>query len=646
MSAEGLLDLDDGGAPPPAAVAISTSRSGWSAGEWDDAPLPAPAIPPGHPELAAIHQLACRRHFDQARTRLAAAESASPRPAWLRTAALVTEEDLQDEEALGLWRELVRAEPAALDAHLAITTLLEPRIGVGPAADLLVKALGRRSGDRPAMRFLFDWLRRPGLGERRLAVVRALAGAMPADPWVQRELAWALIEQGEPDPVDAGIANQRAERAQSGTTAGQLLAAELAWRSGDRRGARERWLDVLRGDPACAPAVERLACAAGANADAFDALQSAAAELRMHGCWSRGIEAWMRLLPLVAAPATAAREYEALLRDHPDAWQAHAACAGHALRSGQAAQARPLLDQACTRFPGHAPLWELLAAAAAAAGDAAGERQALERALAADPTAAGALRTLAARSEPAQARALHLDDCGHHPRDPEAHLLLARLLAAQGDGATARTHLVHAAALAPRDERAWGELAAADPDGAETLAAELCERRPADPERWLRLAATLERRGPAAAARRLDCASRAAALAPREVRCHLLLARSLSTLGRHQEADDACEPPAYGGRAPTELRRLCAQLRRARGDTAGAVSALNQLLTRLPNDLDARLELSRLLIEHGDVREAVVEAEHAARLHPDSVEAHAVRGEALMRLGDRPGALASLARAL
>ena len=84
----------------------------------------------------------------------------------------------------------------------------------------------------------------------------------------------------------------------------------------------------------------------------------------------------------------------------------------------------------------------------------------------------------------------------------------------------------------------------------------------------------------------------------------------------------------------------------AKGDRAGAVRVLRQMIQANPREGEARLMLGSILAEDGNGAEALVELGEAVRLLPRSAEAHNALGEALSGSGDLAAARGEFEKAL
>jgi tetratricopeptide (TPR) repeat protein len=195
---------------------------------------------------------------------------------------------------------------------------------------------------------------------------------------------------------------------------------------------------------------------------------------------------------------------------------------------------------------------------------------------------------------------------GPDPRNPEAHLGLARVLRKQGDAAQARAEAEAALAGAPDHVGALSLLAdlaleAGDAAGAAARWAQVVEASPRDREARLTLAKLLRASGDAAGARD-------------QYRAALALKESAEVLAALADAAKAASDPATELQAierlsaldpsAAEWRRI-AEIRLAAQDWEGAEKALRRSLARDPRDPVANAGLGRVHLQRGEAREAV-----------------------------------------
>ncbi len=194
------------------------------------------------------------------------------------------------------------------------------------------------------------------------------------------------------------------------------------------------------------------------------------------------------------------------------------------------------------------------------------------------------------------------------PRAAYAHYLTARMASAKGDWATAAEALAAAAAAAPAQPMIAVELARAlakagrAPAARDTLAAARLGW-PDHAEVWLASGEVLAEQDKPAA---LTAYRRAIALAPADERAYLGLAKLQS------DADAERTLRALVAHVPGSVDghyRLAVRL--APRDLPGAIAELRAVLERDPDQVDARLDLSRALRRSGKLAEAIANTRSA-----------------------------------
>src|SRR6185295_3053522 len=128
---------------------------------------------------------------ERAEAALKAAEGRSHRTSWLRAAAHQSGSRGDSKRALQLWREVVAAEPLAMDAHSAVAQLCAETEGRAAALGHLREAVERFPHHAGLHQLWIEGLREgdPAAYE---AAIRGLIGINPDDAWARRELALRL----------------------------------------------------------------------------------------------------------------------------------------------------------------------------------------------------------------------------------------------------------------------------------------------------------------------------------------------------------------------------------------------------------------------------------------------------------------------
>lgn len=116
------------------------------------------------------------------------------------------------------------------------------------------------------------------------------------------------------------------------------------------------------------------------------------------------------------------------------------------------------------------------------------------------------------------------------------------------------------------------------------------------------------------------------------------LAQLLIDLGQFSAAEPLVAEVLLLVPALSEDQLRLAQLRRSMSDRAGAEKLLNELLTKEPENLPARLQRGALFVELQQLDAAQADFEHCLRIAPFHDEAHYRLSQTLLRQGDTLGA--------
>jgi tetratricopeptide (TPR) repeat protein len=605
--------------------------------------------PEGELLLFAAARRAENGDFDRAAALLARAEGRCPHAGWLRASAALAEARGDAPVALALWRAVVQAEPAALDAARAVAGHLAGLEGRPAALAFLRAACARFPHNYPLQELLSAWLRDEGPVAQE-PVVRHIIAIHPGDAWARRELAAVLTEQGRLDEAEAELGQARLLEPESPSY--WCVGGALRQRQGRLAEAREAYRAALRLSVDNDWAIARLMQTAETLAERREALTFLEGELRRQVIFGDGLLAFQQYARWTLTPD----ELLAVLRDghsaRPELWQAWSALIAQLRETGRADEAHALAAQATERFPLVPALWLELALVCEARGDAEGEAAALGKASQVRPGWAAPLRLLGechlrggrlAEARPLLERALALA-----PLDAVGHGSLAGALWQAGEKEAALERVRTALRLDPGHVWAWerlGEWSAelGRPEVPEAQARELAGARPGEARSWLQLAQTLSR--PEDTDERLAALDRALALNPQLQDASDLRAVLLASVGRWDEAEAACAPTAWDGTPPLILRGRLAWLKAQRGDVAAAIAGMRAALAEDPDYHWGWTQLADWVRNHGTPQEQREAGDNLVRLAPGRALGYGYRGEGRDRCGDRAGAKEDFRRA-
>jgi len=597
--------------------------------------------------LAGAHGI--HGEYELAKERLEAAKGKSRHVAWLRAAANLASHQGNLTEALRLWRQILEAEPAALDANQTVARLLAKTESRAAALDHLTRACDRFPHNVALHQAWIYRLRDEGPAEAEVAVRRLLA-IHPADAWAHRELALVLGEQQRYEEALAEVEIARQLDPTSSTEAsvrGQIL--ENADRPAD---ANEAYREAIRRSVDNEFAIARLIASCNSSLKRREALAFIEGELARQVIFGDGLIAFARQAKHTLESDELLVTLEKAWNARPDLWHAWAALIRHRLQRQELDEALDLANRAVARFPLLPVIWLDLAAVHEAKGDHEREAEALNRCLQINPgwgVAARQLATAFERNEDYQASRLVIErTIAHSPLDPMNHGFLADALWNLGERELAIERAKQAIRLDPEYDWAWGTLhrwsrELERPEVPADLARELTSLRGGDASCWMKLAENLK--AASDLEERLEALQRVIALDPRRVSAHDLRAELLAEAGRFDEAESACRPSAWAQEPPVYLRGRAAWVEWLRGNAKAAIDRMQQVLNDESEYYWGWLKLAEWTCDTGTAKDYLDAAESLARVAPDDAVALAYLGEARLKSYDRKGAKAAFRRA-
>jgi cellulose synthase operon protein C len=582
---------------------------------------------------------------DRAAAALKAAEGKSRRTSWLRAAAHLAGTRGEAKRAMELWREVVAAEPLAMDAHAALTRLRAETESRAAALDHLRSFVERFPYHAGLHQLWIEWLRE-GDPDAYEAAVRKLVEIHPDDPWARRVLALRLASTRRmPQALEQAELACRLDP----SAASHYIRARVLWASGRGGDAKEACREAIRLSVDMDVAISDLVNGCETLEERREALAFVRQELGRQVVFGNGLITFRE----AARDAIEPEELRALLQEaleaRPDLWHAWSAIVRHLSDMNRIDEAFEKATQAAERFPFVPQLWVDLAHVLQLRGDGAGEREALEQAVKINPAWGTAARELAAAAERtgdfASARATMEQAVQRAPLDAYNHGGLAQMLWKLGEKEAALERLSQAVRLEPGYGWAWGRLAEwagelGRKDAAERLARELTNRRPGEASSWMVLAETLE--GPDRLDERLQALTTAIKLNPRLTEARGLQALLLAGAGRFAEALEACG----GENAPLTLRGRAAWIEARRGNRRAAIEKMKDLVASDSTYYWGWMQLAEWQAEEGNKPEYLEAARHLVRLAPQEAAALGYLADAKLKNGDRAGAKADYRRAV
>lgn len=581
---------------------------------------------------------------DKAAAALKAAEGRSHRTAWLRAAAHQAGTRGELKKSLELWRQVVDAEPLAMDAQSAAVQLCAETEGRAAAVEQLGRAVARFPHHAGLHQLWIEWLRDgdPAVYEQ---AIRGLIEINPDDAWARRELALRLTTARRlPEALEQADLACRLEL----SSGSHYIRSRVLAASGRVEEAREACRDAIRLSVDMDAAIYDLVGACDTIEQRREALEFVRKELIRQVIFGDGVITFRQVARDTIEPEELKKLLMEALEARPDLWHAWSAVVRQLADMDLLPEALDRATQATERFPLVPRLWVDLAHVHQLLGDFAGERSALEQAVRINPSWGTASRELAAAHERAgdfaRAKAVMEQAIQRTPLDSYNHGGLAQMLWKLGEKEAALDRLAHAVRLEPGYEWAWGRLSdwareLGRREVPEKLARDLTERRGGEARSWMVLAQTLE--GPERLDERLRALEKSIQLNPRLTDARDLQASLLAGAGRFAEALAACG----GADAPLILRGRAAWIEARRGNRPAAIAKMSRAVTDDPSYYWGWMQLADWHAEEGNKKEYLDAARHLVRLAPQNEVALGYLGDAKLKNGDRAGAKADFRRA-
>jgi tetratricopeptide (TPR) repeat protein len=592
------------------------------------------------------------RHGNAEKARLlvkAAAGNAHPAQ-WLRTAATLSSYSGELTEALVHWREVLRTQPLAMDAHEAVTRLTAQTQSTAAALTHLEAACAKFPSYFPLAQLRIGWLRR----EDEEGAARALAELVaqrPLDAWARRELALVLCELRRfTDARDEAAWGLRLDPnspishyVQGGVLNGLNQVEE----------ARQCWRKSITLSVDYQFAITALVDSFPAASSRRAALRFVQSELVRQVIFGEGLLAYRTQASDTLAPAELLADLREALAARPDLWHAWSAVIGQLESMDRLDEALELARQATGRYPLVPRIWMDLARVSRIRGDLAGEIEAMRECLRISPGWLMASRQLAdaliRQGDLTQAQKVMRSAIARDPLDAVNYWSFAGILWRLGKHQAAIVRTKQAVLMDPGLTGAWDTLRRwtaqrKRTDEAVELARRLTVRRAGEARSWLVLARMLG--GEAALDDRLAACDKALSLNPRSVEAADLKAVLLTQAKRYEHAMDACKLEAYGDHPPPPLRGRAAWVMAECGDRDGAIVLMKSVLRDETTYFWGWRTLCEWLAADKEPERLLQAAQEMAGHFPNNVEALNILADAQIRSKNRDGGKATLARVL
>lgn len=570
--------------------------------------------------------------YDQAESLLDGCQLSGPELEHLRARAKLESQRGQLHASAKYWEMVASREPSCTEAHLSLVSIWETLGQTKQVVDHVEKLVKAQPKSILFRRFYCSVLSK--FDKERSGHEQALLTLLqlcPTDAWAWRRFAMLCEDQGRVQEADHAFERARSLDPQSVGLYHCLAIA--AQRRGQREKALQACRDGIRTSLAeASPVIELL----------FEMCPDRKEELReLDFLWSEvleqkshlgsSLELYQELAEDVLEPGPLLEQLKTFIADLPAGPENLLALVRQARRAGRLDQALTVGEKATECFPHHVPLWQELSQVHARRGQVELAKVCLERGIAIDPTDVGCYKRLADLSSEAgdfeQARDILKRGLAIFPGAPASQAKLAVAHWACGEREEAIEALRKAIRMDSSPGWGWSTLdrwtSQVGGAGPLELARELVEAEPSESSSWLNLAEQLPLE---ACDEKLEALERALQLAPLNEKAHDARVCCLAQLGRHQEALEACDPQAWGGKPPLPLRGRRACLYANMGDLDRAILDMEAILKDEPGYAFGWVRYCRWLRGKGNFLKSVEAAESMCAALPELATSHDTLG--------------------
>lgn len=519
--------------------------------------------------------------LDQAGAHLELARGHCPPRVWLRASAWLHDRRGERAEALRTWREVLRQEPLAVDAHEAVVDQLACLEGEDAAQKYLEGACERFPHHYGLSELLLRRLR-SGATEAAEAAARRLVELHSSDPWSRRELAIILKDAGRAS--EALAFSQSAIDIAPDQAASHGVHASVLAALGREAEASEEFRRAIRCDVNYGWALGELVDLAHSTEAKRAALAFVREQMEEQVLNGAALHAYRR----VAFPILEAGELVTQLREiwqsRPDLWEAWSILASQELDAGNKEEAERLATEATRRFPLLPAVWRDQAMLQRILGKTEESLRAIRRALDLNPDWPMAWQELARFLEeskrPGEAIERLRAGLKRLPLEEDLRLNLAGLLWRAGEREEAWALAARVAEAEPGRVAAWESLREWAPalhheQELVDLARRITEDRPGEARSWMILASVLPLNEVEEELRAYDTAI---ARNPRLVDAYDLKATVLVRQGRFDAAEAVLRQGPWDGALPVPLRGRLAWLKASQGKTKEALAEMTAIV--------------------------------------------------------------------
>ena len=580
------------------------------------------------------------RWIEEARTKVSEVD-------WLRHAAECAVYLGERPRAIRLWRELLRSEPQAIDAHQSLARLIAEERGETEALDFLRRATREHPRHPAFWRLLAQWEKAP---EEQLRSLDRILELDPDDHWARRERATIRGRTGD---AEGALSDAREALARdAGSPESHETLAALLHREGKSEEALASIRQALSLRVDYTYAIGRLMAWSSGQAAREQALAFLEQEMERQVSNGDCLPEYQTAAWSLLSPGDLLARLRTFCGVRPDLWQAWSARLDHALQMDDHTEASLCAEHLTTAFPLMPRSWVEMARVSRARGDQSGELSAFRKALELAPTWDWAARQYSETLERAgrydEAEQVLRTAIRHEPLTCMNHGLLADLLLKRGKKAEARDSLRAAVDIGPYYSWGWTTLA--------MLSRELSDEEPFrqrlakqntshghDAAWWVISAGVHEALDETESA--LNAVREGLARDPGHAELCDKQAVLLCALGRYEEALASCDAAIGRAEPAREAKGRRAWVLMESGDGPAAIREMTAHLKDEPDYAWGWNQLATWHYARSDWKQLLSASEQWARWCPDQSTAHGHLGLAAERLQDLPKAKAAYLRA-
>lgn len=556
---------------------------------------------------------------------------------WRRAAAMLAEDAGRLEESRDHWQGIIDASPLDLDAVRAWCNVTRRIGGSAQVIAYLTEATQRFEHNWDLQQMLYAELAEVD-PPKALKLLRKLIDLLPNNAWAWRELGIVRIEQSDGE-AEAHEAAKQAYKLDPNETTVYSLIGRVAERSGRIENAEKAYRKAIKLDPDSGYAIAALVNLHDDRESRREAMAYTLKQLKTQITLGQGILAYQTLAGRALSPEQLLDELRDYIKARPDLWQAWSALIDQHIQSGDLDGAPAVAKQATDRFPLIPDMWLRRAETHRVRLERDEQMKCLDEVVRIAPDHDGAVQELALQHEYAgnieQAEQVLRRALDRNPQNAGYHGRLAEVLWNTGKQDDALKHIEECVRLRPDLMWGWGKFMEwsfqkGAPKQPAEVAREMTRQRPGESMIWYTLAQVLGDREDFE--ERLAAVNRCIELNPLDAEAYDLLAQINVEAHRFEEAYAACDPPAFKGRPPSNLRGRACWIEFHSGNAESAIEKLWALIDEEPTYTWGLQELVNWCGELGDTEGQRRAADLWIAAEPNNHMALSYRGWAITRL--------------